>query len=219
MLWYVFQTQQILVNQSSPGPGQSTRIITPQGTIVTQNATQGQTLVQSTVPQNNGPVPQPSSLTALQQRASPHPQQIQQQKKVVVQPNNANNDMDDLEESITAAIVQKHPVNETVNASPQFHNPAQALRPNHVAGPVAQHQQMAFAPQQQGFQQQQIVYEQPQHHLQQHPQTITQLLMEPDPGDENQILALSNGQRITLAEYKRMQQQAPRGPLQFQQIR
>lgn len=204
------------MNQPTPGPGQSTRIITPQGTIVTQNATAGQTLVQTS--QNNGPVPQPNSLAALQQRASPHPQQIQPQKKVAVQPNNANNDMDDLEESITAAIVQKHPVNETVNASPQFHNPAQAMRPNHAAGPVAgpvaqQHQQLTFAPQQQ------IVYEQPQHHLQQHPQPLTQLLLEPDPGDENQILALSNGQRITLAEYKRMQQQAPRGPMQFQQVR
>lgn len=214
------QTQQILVNQSTPGPGQSTRIITPQGTIVTQNTPQGQTLVQTT--QNNGPIPQPNSLAALQQRASPHPQQIQQQKKVVVQPNNANNDMDDLEESITAAIVQKHPVNDTVNASPQFHNSPQAMRPNHTTGPVAQqHQQLSFAPQQQGFQQQQIVYEQQQHHLQQHQQTLTQLVMDPDPGDENQILALSNGQRITLAEYKRMQQQqqAPRGPMQFQQIR
>lgn len=212
------QTQQILVNQSSPGPGQSARIITPQGTIVTQNTPQGQTLVQTT--QNNGPIPQQNSLAALQQRASPHPQQIQPQKKVVVQPNNANNDMDDLEESITAAIVQKHPINETVNASPQFHNPPQAMRPNHAAGPVTQqHQQLTFAPQQQGFQQQ-IVYEQPQHHLQQHPQTLTQLLMDPDPGDDNQILALSNGQRITLAEYKRIQQQqAPRGPMQFQQVR
>lgn len=215
----LLQTQQILVNQSSPGPGQSSRIITPQGTIVTQNATQGQTLVQTT--QNNGPMPQTNSL-ALQQRASPHPQQIQPQKKVVVQPNNANNDMDDLEESITAAIVQKHPVNETVNTSPQFHTPPQVMRPNHAAGPVAQqHQQLTFAPQQQGFQQQQqIVYEQPQHQLQQHPQTLSQLLMDPDPGDENQILALSNGQRITLAEYKRMQQQqGPRGPMQFQQVR
>lgn len=175
----------------------------------------------STVPanQNNGPLPQQNTLTTIPQRSSPHPQQAQQQvKKVVVQPNNAN-DMDDLEESITAAILTKHSVTENMTPSPQqFHTPAPATRPNHVAGNVAQqHQQLNFNSQH-SFQPQQLPYEQPhlQQQQQQHPQTLTQLLMDPDMEEERQVLTLNNGQRITLADYKRMQQ-PPRTPIQQQQ--
>lgn len=131
---------------------------------------------------------------------------MQQVKKVVVQPNNAS-ELDDLEESITAAIVQKHPVNDSINPPQQFHTPPPAIRQN-ISGVVAQqHQQLNFTPQQ-GYQQQ-VAFEQP--HLQQNPQTLSQLLMEPDSlEEERQLLTFSNGQRITVAEYKRMQQQPPR---------
>ena len=165
--------------------------------------------------QNNGPLPQQNTLTNIQQRSSPHPQQVQQQvKKVVVQPNNAN-DMDDLEESITAAILTKHSVTENMTPSPQqFHTPPPTMRPNHVAGNVAQqHQQLNFNSQH-SFQPQQLSYEQP--HVQQHPQTLTQLLMDPDMEEERQVLTLTNGQRITLADYKRLQL-PPRTPIQQQQ--
>lgn len=167
-----------------------------------------------TANQSNGPLPQHNTVT-IPQRSSPHPQQVQQQvKKVVVQPNNAN-DMDDLEESITAAILTKHTVNENMNQSPQqFHTPPAAMRPNQVAGNVAQqHPQLSFNSQH-GFQSQQLSFEQP--HVQQHPQTLTQLLMDPDMEEERQVLTLTNGQRITLADYKRMQQ-PPRTPIQQQQ--
>lgn len=157
--------------------------------------------------QNNGPLPQQNALTTIPQRSSPHPQQVQQVKKVVVQPNNAS-DMDDLEESITAAILTKHSVNENMNQSPQqFHAAPPVMRPNHVAGNVAQpHQQINFNSQHQFPQQ---IYDQ---HTQ-HPQTLTQLLMEPDMEEERQVLTLTNGQRITLADYKRMQQ-PPRANIQ-----
>ncbi|CAH0749698.1 unnamed protein product [Diatraea saccharalis] len=196
--------QQILINQQNQN--HPTRIITQQGTIVTQNLTPQ--LAQHTVAQtsqNNGPLTQQNTLT-VQQRASPHPQQVQQQvKKVIVQPNNAN-DMDDLEESITAAILTKHTVNENINPPQQFHTPP-PMRPNHSGTPVPQqHQQIAFSSQQ-NYQQQQVAYEQP--HLQQHPQALSQLLMESDSlEEERQVVTLTNGQRITLAELKRMQQPA-----------
>lgn len=167
--------------------------------------------------QNNGPLPQQNTLTNVQQRSSPHPQQMQQQvKKVVVQPNNAN-DMDDLEDSITAAVLTKHSLTENMTPSPQqFHTPPPAMRPNHVAGNVAQqHQQLNFNSQH-GFQPQQLSYEQP--HVQQHPQTLTQLLLDPDMEEERQVLTLTNGQRITLADYKRLQL-PPRTPIQQQQVR
>ncbi|RVE49476.1 hypothetical protein evm_005907 [Chilo suppressalis] len=198
--------QQILISQQNQN--HPTRIITQQGTIVnTQNLTQQ--LAQHAVAQtsqNNGPMPQQNTL-AVQQRASPHPQQVQQQvKKVVVQPNNAN-DMDDLEESITAAILTKHTVNENMNSPQQFHTPPPPLRQSHPGTPVPQqHQQLTFSSQQ-NYQQQQVAYD--QSHIQQHPQTLSQLLMEPDSlEEERQVVTLTNGQRITLAEYKRMQQPA-----------
>jgi hypothetical protein len=166
--------------------------------------------------QNNGPIPHQNTL-AVQQRASPHSQQIQQQvKKVVVQPNNAN-DMDDLEESITAAILTKHTVNENMNTPQQYNTPPPPLRQNHTGTLVAQqHQQLNFTPQP-SYQQQQVSYEQT--HLQQHPQSISQLLMEPDSlEEERQVVTLTNGQRITLAEFKRMQQ-PPRTSTAQQQSR
>ncbi|XP_063820895.1 uncharacterized protein LOC135071072 isoform X2 [Ostrinia nubilalis] len=201
--------QQILLNQQNQSHGQPTRIITQQGTIVTQSM-QPQIAQQSVMQaQNNGPMPQQNA-TAVQQRSSPHPQQV---KKVVVQPNNAN-DMDDLEESITAAILTKHSVNENMGSPQQFHTPPPPMRQNHNPGTVSQqHQQMTYAPQH-GYQQQ-VTYEQP--HLQQHPQTLSQMLLEPDSlEEERQLVTLSNGQRITLAEFKRMQQ-PPRTPTQQQQ--
>lgn len=206
-LYFLFQ----LLNQQN----QATRIITPQGTIVTQNL--ASQLPQHTVvpaSQNNGPLPQ-NTLTTIPQRSSPHPQHIQQSKKVVVQPNNAS-DMDDLEESITAAILTKHSVTDNINASPQqFHTPSPAMRPNQTV--PQSHQQISFNSQH-GYQQQQINYEQP--HIQQHPQTLTQLLMEGDSMEEDQqVLTLINGQRITLGEYKRTMQQPQRGPVQQQQQR
>lgn len=164
--------------------------------------------------QNNGPLPQ-NTLTTIPQRSSPHPQQVQQVKKVVVQPNNAS-DMDDLEESITAAILTKNPVNDNMNTpQQQFHSASPALRPNQsVPQP---HQQLTFNSQH-GYQQQQMSYD--QSHMQQHPQTLTQLLMDPDPMEEDrQVLTFPNGQKITLAEYKRTMQQSPRTPVQQQQTR
>lgn len=206
-----------LLNQQNQAHQQSTRIITPQGTIVTQNLPTQMSQHTVVQPNQNGPLPQQNTLSTIPQRASPHPQQMQQVKKVAVQPNNAS-DMDDLEESITAAILTKHSVNENMNPSPQqFHTPPPAMRPNHVAGNVAQqHQQLTFNSQH-GYQLQQLEYEQP--HVQQHPQTLTQLLMEPDSfEEERQVLTLNNGQRITLAEYKRLQL-PPRTPIQQQQAR
>lgn len=121
--------------------------------------------------------------------------------------------MDDLEDSITAAILTKHPVvNENLNPPQQFHTPPPTMRQNLPTSSMPQ-QQINYAPQQNY--QQQVTFE--QSHLQQQ-QTLTQLLMEPDSLDEErQVLTLSNGQRITLAEYKRMQQQQPRTPGQMQQ--
>ncbi|KOB73015.1 Uncharacterized protein OBRU01_11422 [Operophtera brumata] len=163
---------------------QSTRIITPQGTIVTHNQPGHQMAQQQTsVPQSqNGPMPQQN----VQQRASPHPQQVQQ----VVAQTNAG-DMDDLEESITAAIVQKHQPPPTDMTPQQFHSPSPAMRPNL---PTTS-QGLSFNTQHY----QQMTYEQ---HAQ-HPQTLTQLLMEPDPDEERQVVTLNTGQRITLAEFKR----------------
>lgn len=164
--------------------------------------------------QGNGPVPQQSNINVIQQRASPHLQVQHPVKKVVVQPNNAN-DMDDLEESITAAIVQKAPA-ESVKSPQQFHTPPPNMRQNSTHTP--QHQ-MNFNPQH-NFQQQQVGYD--QSHIQQSPQTLTQLLMEPDsPEEERQLVTLQNGHRMTVADYKRMQksslnmnhQQQPRSVL------
>lgn len=159
-------------------------------------------LVQTQTNQNNGPLPQQNAL--LSQRSSPHPQQVQQPvKKVIVQPNNAN-DMDDLEESITAAIVQKHPVTDGVNIPQQFNTPPPNMRQNHVPGPAPQqHQQnLGYT---QHYQQQPITYD--QSHVPQHPQPLTQRMMDPmeDMDDERQV-ALYNGQRMVLTEYKRLQQ-------------
>lgn len=71
-----------LINQQN-SIQQTTRIITPQGTIVTHNQANHQMpQSQNNAPQSqNGPMPQQ---TALQQRASPHPQQVQQAKKVII---------------------------------------------------------------------------------------------------------------------------------------
>lgn len=124
--------------------------------------------------------------------------------------------MDDLEESITAAIVQKtQPVAENMPAPPhQFHTPPPAMRPNHATG-SQQHQQITYSAQ---HYQQQMNYEQPL--MQQHPQTLTQLLLEPDSmEEERQIVTLHNGQRITLAEYKRLHQPVRTTAQQQQQAR
>lgn len=190
--------QQIILNQQNAGISQATRIITPQGTIVTQGLpTQ---MSQHNVGQNqtNGPLPQ-QTMNGPAQRASPHPQIQQQVKKVAVQPNNAN-EMDDLEESITAAIVQKHPIND--NSPQQFHTPPQN-RQNHTSTSVPQHQ-LTFSPQHFLNNQPQQTFEQT--HLQ-HSTTLSHLLMETDnPEEERQVLTFANGQRITLAEYKRLHQ-------------
>ncbi|XP_026729265.1 uncharacterized protein LOC113494928 isoform X2 [Trichoplusia ni] len=181
-------THQLLTQQNQTH-GQTTRIITPQGTIVTQNLQSSMpqhTVVQTN--QNNGPLPPQNTLTNISQRSSPHPQQVQQVKKVVVQPNNAS-DMDDLEDSITAAILTKRSVSESLSPSPQ-----QYAAPR---GPFAG----AHFP----------AYEPP-------PPTLSQLLMEPDADDERQLLTLTNGQRITLADYRRMQQPQRAAPVQ-QQVR
>lgn len=108
--------------------------------------------------------------------------------------------MDDLEESITAAILTKHTVNEpTMSVQQQFHSPSPSIRPQTS---VAQHQQMAFSPQL--AYQQQVPYDQHQQHQQ---QSLNQVLMDTDSlEDERQVLTLKNGQRITLAEYKRIHQ-------------
>lgn len=192
--------QQILLNQQNQALGTPTRIITQQGTIVTQGnqSIMHHNAVQPANP--NPPLPQQNTLTVIPQRSSPHPQQTQAQaKKVVVQPNNAN-DMDDLEESITAAILTKHTVNEpTMSVQQQFHSPSPSIRPQTS---VAQHQQMAFSPQL--AYQQQVPYDQHQQHQQ---QSLNQVLMDTDSlEDERQVLTLKNGQRITLAEYKRIHQ-------------
>ncbi|KAL4706533.1 hypothetical protein ACJJTC_015731 [Scirpophaga incertulas] len=210
--------QQFLLNQQNQIPNsQSASIITPQGTIVTQNIppqlTQHTVLTQAS--QNNGPVQQQNA--SVQQRASPHLQQVQQQqvKKVIVQPNNAN-DMDDLEESITAAILTKHTVNDNVNPPQQFQTPPPNMRQNHTSTPVAPQHQLNFS-QQQNYQQPQVAYEQP--HMQQHPQNRNQILMDSDSlEDERQLVTLTNGQRISLADLKRMQQ-PPRTVLQHHQSR
>lgn len=221
----MFQPQ-LLINQANQLPQQPTRILTPQGTIVTQNVQPSisphHNLVQTN--QNNGPLPQQNTINTSA-RSSPHPQQvqqvqqvqqIQQVKKVVVQPNNAN-DMD-LEESITAAIVQKNPVTDTISIPEQFTvPPPQIIRQTHTPGltpishnshntVVSQHQLNFNTQHNFQQQQQQVTYEHPQV-VQQPPQTISQLLMEPDnPEEERQIITLSNGQRISIAEYKRMHQ-------------
>lgn len=111
--------------------------------------------------------------------------------------------MDDLEESITAAIVQKHQPADGM-APQQFHSPSPAMRPNQPSTSQgltfnSQHyQQMSYEP-----------------HVQ-HPQTLTQMLLDPDPDEERQVVTLNTGQRITLAEYKRLQQ-TPRLQQQQQQ--
>lgn len=199
--------QQILLSQQNAGLSQPTRIITQQGTIVTQ-ALQTQmaqhTVVQTN--QNNGPLPQQTTLNNPAQRASPHPQIQQQVKKVVVQPNNAS-DMDDLEDSITAAIVQKHPVNESVSSPQQFHTPPpQNVRQGLPGGSVPQQHQVPFSPQH--FQQQQTAFD--TSHLHQHPSTtLSNLLMDSDSlEEERHVVTLTTGQRITLAEYKRLHQPA-----------
>ncbi|XP_047986051.1 LOW QUALITY PROTEIN: uncharacterized protein LOC125226181 [Leguminivora glycinivorella] len=182
------QQQQLLINQQNQN--QATRIITQQGTIVTQG---NQSMMQHNVvqqPTQNGPMQ--NTLTVIPQRSSPHPQQ-QPSKKVIVQPNNAN-DMDDLEESITAAILTKHTVNEPV---PQYHSPSPQIRPQ-----ASTHQQMNYSPQL-GYQQQMSYEQQPHAH---------QVLMDTDAEDERQMLTLSTGQRMTLAEYKRIHQPAMRVP-------
>ena len=149
----------------------------------------------------NGPLPQ-QNINSTQQRASPHPQVQQQVKKVTVQPNNAN-DMDDLEESIKAVIVQKNPVTDSQSQPQQFQSPPN-LRQNHTGLPTNQNinqpHQINFNPQH-GFQQQ-LSFE--HSHLQQ-PQTISQLLLEPEnPEEERQFISLPNGQRMSLAEYRRI---------------
>lgn len=141
-------------------------MITPQGTIVQHNH----------IPQSsNGQLPQ-SQLSLLTQRASPAQQQI---KKVVVQSNHTSNDMDDLEESITAAVLPK-PINE-----PQFHT-----APSHRQN-VAQFNfnspyqtQQVFDPQQQHF---------------------NQIMVDDNHEDKGQMVTLSNGQCMPLSEYKRLQ--------------
>lgn len=162
----------------------------------------------------NGPLPQ-QTLNSTPQRASPHPQQVQQVqqqvKKVTVQPNNAS-EMD-LEESIKAVIVQKNPVTENQNPPQQFQTPP-PLRQNHTnltPGPsINQQHQMNFNPQH-GFQQQ-MAFD--HSHLQQPPQ----LLMEPEnPEEERQFIPLSNGQRMSLAEYRRIQSSRVMSQQQHQQ--
>lgn len=160
---------------------------------------------------NNGPLtlPQQNNLNTTPHRTSPHPQQVQQVKKVAVQPNNSS-DMDDLEESITAAIVQKNPVTENLNPPQQFQSPSPlrqvhsgGLTPGPHAAGVSQQHQVNFSPQH-SFQQQQTTFENT-HMQQQPPQTISQLLMEPDnPEEERQFITLTNGQRMSVAEYRRM---------------
>ncbi|KAJ2946995.1 hypothetical protein O0L34_g16339 [Tuta absoluta] len=204
--------QQIVVNQSAPG--QQARIITPQGTIVTQSLQQ-HTMTQQV---QNGPL-QHNVLQQQQQRASPHAaaaaaahqaaqQQQQQVKKAAVLPNNAS-DMDDLEDSIQAAVLSKHSVNEASaphppQAPPQFHSP-QPLR----------NQQMFIQQQPQQAYEQQAGVQQHQPNIPQSVQVssgfqtgasqLTQLLLEePSPDDERRLLTLANGHRITLAEYKRL---------------
>nr|XP_032510951.1 uncharacterized protein LOC116765553 isoform X5 [Danaus plexippus plexippus] len=185
------QQQQILLNQQNQQHVQQpARVITPQGTIVTQTLQTPNTQHLTVQTNQNGPLPQTLNAT---QRASPHPQV----KKVVVQPNNAN-DMD-LEESITAAIVQKNPVNENVTTPQQFHTQP-SMRQNHNPGAHSV-QHINFSPQH-GFQQQ-IAYE---HHMPQTPQSLNQLLLESENPDEGcQYVTLSNGQSMSVAEYKRMQ--------------
>ncbi|XP_063379205.1 uncharacterized protein LOC134666031 isoform X1 [Cydia fagiglandana] len=185
------QQQQLLLNQQNQN--QATRIITQQGTIVTQG---NQSMMQHNVvqqPNQNGPMQ--NTLTVIPQRSSPHQQQQQQSKKVIVQPNNAN-DMDDLEESITAAILTKHTVNEPAIPQ-QYHSPSPQIRPQ-----ASTHQQMNYSPQL-GYQQQMAYEQQPHTH---------QVLMETDAEDERQLLTLSTGQRMTLAEYKRIHQPGMRVP-------
>ncbi|XP_014363724.2 uncharacterized protein LOC106715044 isoform X1 [Papilio machaon] len=199
------QQQQIILNQQNAGISQATRIITPQGTIVTQGL-QTQMSQQNVVQnQSNGPLPQQSTMNGPTQRASPHPQIQQQVKKVAVQPNNAN-EMDDLEESITAAIVQKHPINENISSPQQFHTPPPQNRQNHTSTSVPQHQ-LTFSPQHfLNSQPQQQTFEQTQL---QHSTTLSHLLMDTDNAEEErQVLTFANGQRITLAEYKRLHQPA-----------
>lgn len=111
--------------------------------------------------------------------------------------------MDDLEESITAAIVQKHQPADGM-APQQFHSPSPAMRPNHATTS----QGLTFS-----TQHYQMTYD--QQHIQ-HPQTLTQMLLDPDPDDERQVVTLNTGQRITMADYKRLQQ-TPRTQQQQQQ--
>ncbi|KAG7299477.1 hypothetical protein JYU34_016438 [Plutella xylostella] len=214
--------QHQLLNQQTPPQSSAatpTRIITQQGTIITQGMQQMQHTV---VPANqNSPLPQQTM--AVQQRASP---QIPQQpvKKVVVQPNNAN-DMDDLEDSITAAILTKHTVND--NVSQQFQpqqTPPNSMRASHPGPSVPQINytpQLQYQPQQVNYEQQQIQHQPPP---QMQHTTLNQLLMEQDSlDDERRVLTFHNGQKITVAEYKRMQQsqrvmQSQQQQLQQQQV-
>lgn len=135
------------------------------------------------------PQPQQNTLTVLSQRSSPG--QSQQAKKVIVQSNNAG-DMDDLEESITAAVLTKHTLNETAQ---QFQTPTPALR---QTNPLPQ---FNFTTAHQYQQQVAFDQQQPQQH------NFNQLLMDTDSHeDDGHLLTLSNGQQITLAEYKRIHQ-------------
>lgn len=205
---FFFQQQILLTQQNQSHAQQAARIITPQGTIVTQ--TPQTTMSQHHPVQtnlNNGPLTlhQQNNLNTTSHRTSPHPQQVQQVKKVAVQPNNSS-DMDDLEESITAAIVQKNPVTENLNPPQQFQSPSPlrqvhsgGLTPGPHAAGVSQQHQVNFSPQH-SFQQQQTTFENTQP-----PQTISQLLMEPDnPEEERQFITLTNGQRMSVAEYRRI---------------
>lgn len=190
---FCFQ-QQILLNQQNQ-TNAPTRIITPQGTIITPNLQSPiprhtLTQQQQQQPTQNGPPPQQNSLPSMRQ---PH----QQAKKATVQPNNATNDMDDLEESITAAVLTKHSLGDSM---PQYHTPPPPPPSQRPAAPTMVYSS-PHSYQQPVYEQQQI----PRPQMSQHAPTVSQLLMEPEsPDDERQILTLQDGQRITLAEYKRM---------------
>lgn len=189
--------QQIILNQPNQN-NTTTRIITPQGTIITQHQTQTQI---SQMQSQNGPLPQVNSLAGMQ-RASPRPPAPQIVKKVAVQPNNAS-ELDDLEESITAATIPKQPVAEET----QTYQAQTPLRQNNQVGG-----QMNFTQTHAMFSRQGQSFESPQSQQMQ-PMTVQsrmsqQMMMEQNSSeDDNQVVTLQNGARITLAEYKRLQQQ------------
>ncbi|VVC99428.1 unnamed protein product [Leptidea sinapis] len=184
------------------------------GTIVTQNMSQAnlshQNVAQTS--QNNITLPQPNTINVQQNMSSQQLQQIQQVKKVVVQPNNAN-EMDDLEESITAAIVQKNIVTDNVNK--QQYQSLSPVRQGTVAPrPTNSGIQVNFNPQQ-NFQQQHVTFEnqhiQPQHQPHAVSQ-ISQLLMQPEnPEEKRQVITLDTG-RQTLVKSKEQQRPVQRVP-------